>query len=297
MWIDWSIQDAMQAQLRSYDDNYRRPIARIECQKGHCNLWVWEPGTQGTSACTIHIFDSSFTSVAPPTQGTWRSNDYVNALRLVNGFLILWTGRVFYSYMVDQHKCRSSQTCAPAAVPSHSHYHIPNITFPLLVGYLRSDNLYRPFHSKTLICWALWVRPMLSLMRFRFSTYCPCCGRFIFNEWWDEWTIRNKRGRRVHFRMRWRKRCQGKYFDSSRRLGCWSESALKWVHTPNFRAYEPSNCFIGHLLYSKILKSSYQAVRIFWIAGKHRLGILVLDRSKRAFVKQIISSLALSLWP
>ena len=23
--------------------------------------------------------------VAPPTQGTWRSNDYVNAVRLVNG--------------------------------------------------------------------------------------------------------------------------------------------------------------------------------------------------------------------
>ena len=26
-------------------------------------------------------------SLAPPTQGTWRSNDYVNALRLVDGWL------------------------------------------------------------------------------------------------------------------------------------------------------------------------------------------------------------------
>ena len=27
-------------------------------------------------------------SVAPPTQGTWRSNDYVNALRLVDGWFL-----------------------------------------------------------------------------------------------------------------------------------------------------------------------------------------------------------------
>ena len=30
--------------------------------------------------------------VAPPTQGTWRSNDYVNALRLVDGWLIYGVG-------------------------------------------------------------------------------------------------------------------------------------------------------------------------------------------------------------
>lgn len=174
----------MHAQLKGYDDNYRRPIACINFQKRYCSLRV----------C----------SQAP------------RVLALIQ--------YIFLALVLS---------------------------------------LYCLFHSKTLICLALWVRPMLSLMRFWFSAYCSCCGKFIFNEWWDKWTIRNKRGKRVHFQMRWQKRCQRKFFDYLRGLGCWCESALKWVHTPNFRAYEPSNCFISHLLWSKILKSSYQAVRIF----------------------------------
>ena len=32
----------------------------------------------------ITVFIDSWEAVAPPTQGTWRSNDYVNALRLVD---------------------------------------------------------------------------------------------------------------------------------------------------------------------------------------------------------------------
>ena len=55
----------------------------------------------------------------------------------------------YIRYMVNQHKCRLSQTCVIPAVPSHSvitfpvshsHHHIPSITFPTLVGYLRRDN-------------------------------------------------------------------------------------------------------------------------------------------------------------
>ena len=34
-------------------------------------------------------------TVAPPTQGTWRSNDYVNALRLVDGFSMEWVVELF----------------------------------------------------------------------------------------------------------------------------------------------------------------------------------------------------------
>ncbi len=30
-------------------------------------------------------------SVAPPTQGTWCSNDYVSAVRLVDAFVVLWS--------------------------------------------------------------------------------------------------------------------------------------------------------------------------------------------------------------
>ncbi len=34
----------------------------------------------------------SFARVAPPTQGTWRSNDYVSAVRLVDALFVLWSG-------------------------------------------------------------------------------------------------------------------------------------------------------------------------------------------------------------
>ena len=33
--------------------------------------------------------------VAPPTQGTWRSNDYVNAVRLVDDFSMEWVGGLY----------------------------------------------------------------------------------------------------------------------------------------------------------------------------------------------------------
>ena len=55
--------------------------------------------------------------VAPPTQGTWRSDDYVNAFRLVDYWLLLdsmkWAERVLYSL----HDC--DRAC--------SHHHKPNI--------------------------------------------------------------------------------------------------------------------------------------------------------------------------
>ena len=67
-------------------------------------------------------------SVAPPTQGTWRSKDYVNAVRLVDAwFSMKWVVELFiYTFRW------STQTCATTLAitsPSHSH-HIPNITFP-----------------------------------------------------------------------------------------------------------------------------------------------------------------------
>ena len=34
-------------------------------------------------------------SVTLPTQGRWRSNNYVNAIRLVNYFFMEWVGRLY----------------------------------------------------------------------------------------------------------------------------------------------------------------------------------------------------------
>ena len=44
--------------------------------------------------------------MAPPTQGTWRSNDYVNAVRLVDDFIFYGVGRwaEYIRYMLDQHE-------------------------------------------------------------------------------------------------------------------------------------------------------------------------------------------------
>ena len=71
--------------------------------------------------------------VAPPTQGTWRSDDYVSAFRLVDiGSSKLGGGAVYV------HIGWSTQTCATTAASSHSRvitptsqteHHILNITF------------------------------------------------------------------------------------------------------------------------------------------------------------------------
>ncbi len=72
--------------------------------------------------------------MAPPTQGTWRSDDYVGVFRLVDAwFSIKWVVKLLiYTFRW------STQTCATMLAitsPSHSH-HISNITFP---DYLLSD--------------------------------------------------------------------------------------------------------------------------------------------------------------
>ncbi len=69
--------------------------------------------------CAIQI------SVAPPTQGTWRSDDYVSAFRLVDAWLFLnWVGGAVYV-----HIGWSTQTCATTLVitfpTSTSHSRVP----------------------------------------------------------------------------------------------------------------------------------------------------------------------------
>ena len=72
-------------------------------------------------------------SVAPPTQGTWRSNDYVSAVRLVDAWLFYGVGRWTIIYILGvRHK-----HVRPLS-PSH-----PNITFLTLVGYQRRDKKVR----------------------------------------------------------------------------------------------------------------------------------------------------------
>ena len=83
------------------------------------------------------------TIVAPPTQGTWRSNDYVSAFRLVDAsfFYGVGGGAVYIHILGGRHKR------ARPRLPSYSHHiHYPNITFPrhtpniTFTGYLCSDN-------------------------------------------------------------------------------------------------------------------------------------------------------------
>ena len=74
--------------------------------------------------------------MALPTQGTWRSNDYVNAPRLVDGFHCLWSEQKieYIWYMVNQHKCWLSQTCVAPAILSYSvitfSCYTPDILYP-----------------------------------------------------------------------------------------------------------------------------------------------------------------------
>ena len=77
-------------------------------------------------------------TVAPPTQGTWRSNDYVNAVRLVDyGFFYgVGRGAVYIHIGWSTHMRDHARHHIPS---SQSQHNIPNITFPTLVGYLRRD--------------------------------------------------------------------------------------------------------------------------------------------------------------
>ena len=87
--------------------------------------------------------------VAPPTQTTWRSNDYVSAFRLVDAwFSIEWMVELFiYTFRW------SIQMCATTlAIISLSHFHhIPNITF---INYLRSNtgNSLKDYQMPALVC-------------------------------------------------------------------------------------------------------------------------------------------------
>ena len=65
--------------------------------------------------------------VAQPTQGTWRSNDYVSAVRLMDAWLFYGAGRG----AVYIHIGWLTQTCATTLVISSRH-HNPNIKFPKL---------------------------------------------------------------------------------------------------------------------------------------------------------------------
>ena len=43
-------------------------------------------------------------TVAPPTQGTWRSNDYVSAVRLVDACSMEWVGELIIYIWSDWHE-------------------------------------------------------------------------------------------------------------------------------------------------------------------------------------------------
>ena len=96
--------------------------------------------------------------MTPPTQGTWRSNDYVSAVRWwMLDSILLWSGWWSCSYT---HIRWSTQTCATTLAitsPSHSH-HILNITFP---DYLRSNIFPRQndsqLKSEANLMLALWL--------------------------------------------------------------------------------------------------------------------------------------------
>ena len=64
-------------------------------------------------------------SVTPPTQGTWRSDDYVNALRLVDGCLSMERVVELFIYILGGRHKR-----ARPRLPSQSRHHKSNITFP-----------------------------------------------------------------------------------------------------------------------------------------------------------------------
>ncbi len=62
--------------------------------------------------------------VAPPTQGTWRSNDYVSAVRFVDYWLSMeWVGEMIIYIWSDWHKH------ARPRLSSHSQHHIPNTSW------------------------------------------------------------------------------------------------------------------------------------------------------------------------
>ena len=90
-------------------------------------------GGDGTRLGITSYNDTGSTAltVAPPTQGTWRSDDYVSAFRLVDAWLFYGVGRWTIIYILGgRHK-----HVRPFS-PSH-----PNITFPLLVVYLFDTDL------------------------------------------------------------------------------------------------------------------------------------------------------------
>ena len=70
----------------------------------------------------LPLFFLLYLYVAPPTQGTWRSNGYVNALRLVDyGFVHLWSG--WWS-------CLYTHWVVDTNVRDHACHHNPVITNP-----------------------------------------------------------------------------------------------------------------------------------------------------------------------
>ncbi len=66
--------------------------------------------------------------MALSTQGTWRNNDYINAVRLVDAWFFYGVGggAVYIHILGGRHKY------ARPHLPSHPHHHIPNITFPFV---------------------------------------------------------------------------------------------------------------------------------------------------------------------
>ena len=96
------------------------------------NRSIPDTGTPKTNPYIATVFTTNpvsttstakYISVAPPTQGTWRSNDYVSAVRLVDAWLFYEVGRGAVIYILGgRHKH------ARPRLSSQSRHHKPNIT-------------------------------------------------------------------------------------------------------------------------------------------------------------------------
>ncbi len=69
--------------------------------------------------------------MAPPTQGTWRSNDYISAFRLVDACSIEWVVELFiYTFRW------SIQICATTLVITSQYHILINITFTYVATHI-----------------------------------------------------------------------------------------------------------------------------------------------------------------
>ena len=103
-------------------------------------------------------------SVAPPTQGTWRSNDYVNALRLVDGYSFYGvSGRqnIYGTWLTNTTVGYHKHARPPCSIVFR--YHIPTSHF----------QQYNPNDS--------WLNTSRHChLGFRlFFRFCPSCSQYL----------------------------------------------------------------------------------------------------------------------